>query len=298
MVVDHIGARVTSARSLDRRGRPVRPFGVPFVLRAKAALLAVLVLACASACASGPKRPPVGTLEPDKFLWERGTEELNKKHWLTAREYFRQLMDSYPQSTYRADAKLGLADTFLGEGSLEGNVLAINEYREFLSFYPTHARADYAQYKLGMSHFYQMHGPERDQTETREAIAELTVFIRRYPASALIEDGRKHLRAARDRLSDSEYGVAYFYVRTQKFPPAAVERFTTLLKDDPEYSRRDAVYFHLAQSLMKMQRPAEALPYLDRLVKEFEQSEYLEEAQKLVVTLKADLSKKAKNGSM
>ena len=43
-----------------------------------------------------PKRPPVGTLEPDKFLFERGTEELNKKHWLTAREYFRQLNDSYP----------------------------------------------------------------------------------------------------------------------------------------------------------------------------------------------------------
>jgi hypothetical protein len=68
-----------------------------------------------SGCASGPKKPPVGTLEPDKFLWERGGEELNKKHWLTSREYFRQLMDSYPQSQYRADAKLGLADSYLGE---------------------------------------------------------------------------------------------------------------------------------------------------------------------------------------
>ena len=75
----------------------------------------ILVLASASACASGPKKPPVGTLEPDKFLIERGTEELNKKHWLTSREYFRQLMDSYPQSTYRADAKLGMADTYLGD---------------------------------------------------------------------------------------------------------------------------------------------------------------------------------------
>ena len=252
----------------------------------------------ASACATGPKRPPVGTLEPDKFLWERGTEELNKKHWLTAREYFRQLMDSYPQSTYRADAKLGLADTFLGEGSLEGQVLAINEYREFLSFYPTHARADYAQYKLGMSHFYQMHGPERDQTETKEAVTELTIMLRRYPNSELATEARKHLREARDRLSDSEYGVAYFYVRTQKFPPAAIDRFVTLLRDDPEYSRRDAVYFHLAQSYLKMSKPAEALPYLDRLVTEFEQSEYLEEAKKLVVTLKADMTKKAKNGSM
>ena len=244
-----------------------------------------------SACTSASKRPPVGTLEPDKFLWERGTQELNKKHWLNAREYFRQLMDSYPQSQYRADAKLGLADTYLGENSTESKVLAINEYREFLSFYPTHARADYAQYKLGMSHFYQMSGPERDQTETREAITELKTMVQRYPASPLLPEAMKQLRQARDRLSDAEYRVAYFYVRTQKFPPAAVERFTALLKDDPEYSRRDAVYFYLAQSLIQLKRPAEALPYLDRLVKEFEQSEYLEQAKTLAATLKTDQAK-------
>ena len=244
-----------------------------------------------SACTSASKRPPVGTLEPDKFLWERGTQELNKKHWLNAREYFRQLMDSYPQSQYRADAKLGLADTYLGENSTESKVLAINEYREFLSFYPTHARADYAQYKLGMSHFYQMSGPERDQTETREAITELKTMVQRYPASPLLPEAMKQLRQARDRLSDAEYRVAYFYVRTQKFPPAAVDRFTALLKDDPEYSRRDAVYFYLAQSLIQLKRPAEALPYLDRLVKEFEQSEYLEQAKTLAATLKTDQAK-------
>jgi outer membrane protein assembly factor BamD len=260
-------------------------------------LVWILVVAFVSACASGPRKPPVGTLEPDKFLWERGTDELNKKHWLTSREYFRQLMDSYPQSTYRADAKLGLADTYLGEGSAESSVLAINEYREFLSFYPTHERAYYAQFKLGMCHFYQMHGPDRDQTETHEAIAELTAFVQRYPNCPLIGEGRARLREARDRLSDADYRVAYFYLRTQKFPPAAIDRFNAILKNDPEYSRRDAVYFFLAQALLKVNRPAEALPYLDRLVAEFESSEYLEQAKKLAETLKADV-KKAKTGSV
>jgi outer membrane protein assembly factor BamD len=263
-------------------------------------LVCLVALASASACASGPKKPPVGTLEPDKFLMERGTEELNKKHWLTSREYFRQLMDSYPQSTYRADAKLGLADTYLGEGTAESNVLAINEYREFLSFYPIHDRAYYAQFKLGMCHFYQMHGPDRDQTETQEAITELTIFVQRYPSkekNPLLDDGRARLREARDRLSDSDYRVAYFYLRTGKYPPAAVDRFNAILKGDPEYSRRDAVYFYLAQALILMKRPAEALPYLDRLITEFESSEYLAQARKLSETLKADV-KKTKNGSV
>jgi outer membrane assembly lipoprotein YfiO len=274
-------------------------------IRGARSLVWILVLVALSACASGPKRPPVGTLEPDKFLFERGTEELNKKHWLTSREYFRQLIDSYPQSTYRAEAKLGLADTYLGEGTAESNVLAINEYREFLSFYPTHKRAYYAQFKLGMCHFYQMHGPDRDQSETQEAIAELTTFVERYGQSdlgdpdraKLIEEGRGRLREARDRMSDANYRVAYFYLKTQKFPPAAIDRFNAILKSDPEYSRRDGVYFYLAQALIRMNRPVEALPYLDRLIVEFESSEYLEEARKLAETLKADV-KKAKTGSV
>lgn len=254
-------------------------------------LVWILVLVALSACSSGPKRPPVGTLEPDKFLFERGTEELNKKHWLTSREYFRQLIDSYPQSTYRAEAKLGLADTYLGEGTAESQVLAINEYREFLSFYPTHRRAGYAQYKLGMAHFYQMHGPERDQTETQEAIDELTTFVNRYPNDELIPEAKKHLREARDRLSESAYRVGFFYYRS-KWYPGAIDRLNDVLKKDPEYSRRDAVYYYLAQSLIKINRAAEALPYLERLTAEFEQSEYLANAQKQIATLKEQLAKK------
>lgn len=264
---------------------------------AAALSLVLVILAGLAGCTSGPKRPPVGTLEPDKFLWERGTQELNRKHWLTGREYFRELMDSYPQSQYRADAKLGLADTYLGEGSAESRVLAINEYREFLSYYPTHRRADYAQFKLGMAYYYQMHGPDRDQTETDEAIVELTRFVEQYPRSELIEEGRKRLREARDRRSDADYRVGYFYLRTQKFPPAAIDRFNAILKNDPDYTRRDAVYFYLAEALIKMKREAEALPYLDRLISEFEFSEHLEDAKKLAETLKADM-KKAKNGSL
>jgi len=281
MVVDHTCAHLTAVRSSDR----LEWRGV-LVQRVWAGL-ALLVLASLSACSSGPKRPPVGTLEPDKFLWERGTEELNKKHWLTAREYFRQLMDSYPQSTYRADAKLGLADTYLGEGSAEGNVLAINEYREFLSYYPTHERANYAQYKLGMSHFYQMHGPERDQTETKDAIKELATFLANYPRSEMLAEGQARLRDARDRLSQSEYRVGYFYWRSRWYP-GAIDRFKAILANDPDFSNRDALFFHLADSLVKIQRPAEALPFYERLIKEFETSQYLAEATKRAEALKAD----------
>jgi outer membrane protein assembly factor BamD len=253
--------------------------------------VAAILLVSAGACTGGSRRPPTGTPEPDRFLFERGSESLNERKWLTAREYFRQLVDVYPQSLYRADAKLGIGDTYLGEGTAEAFVLGINEFREFLSYYPTHRRADYAQYKLGMAHFYQMRAPERDQTETREAIRELTAFMERYPGSALRQEAAGKLREARDRLSASEHNVGFHYHR-QRWYPGAIDRFKGLLERDPSFTNRDATYYFLADSLEKVNRPAEALPYYDRLLKEFEKSEYLAEAQKRVEAIRAGLEKK------
>lgn len=272
MVGVHTGARVVAAR-----------------------LVCLLVLLMtAAACGSDPKKPPVGAEEPDKFLFERGTEALNKKRWLVSREFFRQLMDSYPQSEYRADAKLGIGDTHLGEGSPEGQVMAINEYREFLSFYPTHKRADYAQFKLAMAHYYHMRAAARDQTETREAIAELTTFVQRYKDSPLFPEGNEKLRLAKDRLADYEFGVGMHYLRTRTSIVGAIDRFATLLKNDPQYTRRDAVYYQMAQALLLLQQPAAALPYLEKLIAEFERSDYLERATKQAAELKATIEAQVK----
>lgn len=251
----------------------------------------VAALLMAAACATGPQRPPVGTPDPDKFLFERGTAELNDKDWFTAREYFRRLVDSYPQSPYRGDAKLGIGDTYLGEGTSESYVLGINEFKEFLSFYPTHRNVDYAQFKLAMAHFYQMRSPMRDQTETHEAIRELTIFLQRHANSKLRPQVEARLREARDRLGDHEMGVGLHYHRVRYYP-ATIERLKPLLDKDPQFTHRDALLYYLADSYEKVGRPAEALPYYDRLVKEFEKSEYLEKANLRIAAIRDAMAKK------
>ena len=250
-----------------------------------------LALAVAAGCASSPRTTvPAGTSEPDKFLFDRGTDELNKKKWITSREFFKQVTETYTASTYRPDAKLGIGDTYLGEGSAEALVLAINEFTEFLSFYPTNRRADYAQFKLGIAHFRQMRLPQRDQTETRAALHEFDTFIARYANSSLMAEAKAKQRETRDRLSEADYQVGYFYYR-QRWYPGAIDRFKEVLKDDPGFTGRDSVYFYLAESLVKVKKEAEALPYLEKLVQEFEKSEHLVLAQKLITDLKAQVIK-------
>ncbi len=249
-------------------------------------LTSFAVTGCGSA---GPKMPPAGSSEPDKFLFDHGNQELAKKHWMAAREYYRTLVERYPQSAYRPDAKLALGDTYILENSAESKVLATNEFNEFLSFFPTSPRADYAQYRIGYAHYKQMLGPQRDQTETREAILQFGIFFKRYPNSKLTAEVQKYDREARDRLSQSEFEVGRFYARVN-WCAGAVARLEGVLKEDPTFTNRDGVYFYLGECYYKSKQPPAALPWYDRIVKEFQRSDYLERAKKRVAELKAQPS--------
>ena len=249
--------------------------------------LCLVLCALVAAAACGNKDViPQNVANPDRFLFERGEAELKEENWLKAREYFRQVFDNYPQSPLRPDAKLGIADTYLGEKSAESLVLADGEYREFLTFYPRNPRADYAQYKLAMTYFQQMRSADRDQTSTREALTEFQVFFDRFPESPLTPEVRKNWRVARDRLSDSELRVATTYSRMNVLR-GAILRLQGIMKDDPNFTNRDAVYWHLAEIYLKTDNKAQAAPFYQRIVDEFVKSEFLERAKERLKELNA-----------
>src|SRR5690606_3534261 len=103
--------------------------------------------------------------------------------WFEAREYFQRLVDQYPQSPYRQEARLGIGDAYLGEGGYDTLVLAGEKFREFLRFFPLNERADYAQYRIVVAESEQMLSADRDQTNTINALKEAEAFIQRYPDS-------------------------------------------------------------------------------------------------------------------
>ena len=243
-------------------------------------------LLAAAACGGTRSDLPENVSNPDRFLYDRALQALKEESWLDAREYFRQVVDNYPSSPLRPDAKLGRGDAYYGEDTTESLVLAANEYREFLTFYPTNPRADYAQLRVAMTHFQQVKAPERDQTETKAALSEFQIFFDRFPMSPLVPEARQRWREARDRLSDASFRVGLHYYRIG-WDPGSIPRFREVLKQDPEFSGRDAVYYYLAESLARSRNTAEAIPYFERLLAEFSQSEHLEDAQRRLQELKS-----------
>jgi outer membrane protein assembly factor BamD len=242
--------------------------------------------AALSGCSTGGGlvQTPPPDQQPDQFLFERGSEALADGRWLTAREYFRRLVDTYPTSQYRQDARLGIGDSYLGENRVDSNILAAGEFREFLRFYPLAERADYAQYRLALSQVRQMLAPERDQTATRNALRELQIFIDTYPGSQYLPEVLRLQREARDRLSESEFMVGRHYFRTRWYP-GAVARLENLLAEDPGYTRRDGAYFFLAEAYARQNRFDEARTYYQKLLDEFAVSQYLDDARQRLAQL-------------
>jgi outer membrane protein assembly factor BamD len=256
-----------------------------FSFHPKARLIAIVAgAAIVAACASGQKNPTPGQVDADKFLYTRGTELLAKKNWITAREYFRRIVDSYPQSIFRADAKLGVGDSYLGENHVDTLILAVNEFREFLQYFPLNPRADYAQYRLALAQSKQMLNAERDQTATLETLRELQKFNENYPNSQYKPEVDKIYRHARDRLSESEFKIGMVYFRA-KYMIGALPRFTNILKDDPGYTKKDQVYFFSGEACMRAGLNPQAVQMYETLIAEFPKSRYSKQAKRRLDTM-------------
>jgi outer membrane protein assembly factor BamD len=255
------------------------------VFRTASIGVVVALLAGVGACARPRPLPPPGAVDADKFLFSRGTEALTERRWTEAREYFRRLVDTYPQSPFRYDAKLAIGDSFLGDGDVQSDIMAANEFREFLTFYPLHERADYAQFRLAISQQRQMLSPQRDQTATHEALKEFDNFLQRFPDSPLADEARELRRDVRDRLSRHEFEVGLSYYRLKWWPGAQL-RFKDLLEADPNYTGRHEVIFYLAETYFKSNRPMDALPLYEQLVATYANSPHADDARKRIEEIK------------
>jgi outer membrane protein assembly factor BamD len=243
--------------------------------------LAAAALALLPACSSHQLDLEALSSASDQIVWEAGQKAVEKKDWESARQYFRRLIDAFPQSEHQPDARIALADTYFEEGGTANYVLAVSSYREFLTLYPQHPKSDYAQFRAGESYFAQKNTPDRDQTATEQALEEYQRLLEVYPDSQWVEPTREKIRECRQTLARAHFGVGVFYQRTRQAWRSAIGRYETIVSDYPDFERFDEVLFRLAECLANAGRYAEARPHLARLRSEFPNSSFLDEAQKL-----------------
>ena len=251
-------------------------------MRKAAALLLLLpLLACAH---SGVDVASLSS-NSDEVVWEAAQKAYAKKNWESARQHFKRIVDGFPQSEHGPAARLGLAESHFQEGSASSFVLAISEYRDFLTLYPSHPKSDYAQFQVAEAYFKQKNGPDRDQGPTEKALAEYERLLDIYPKSSYVEPVRNRIRECRQSLARAEFNAGYFYQKTRQAWRAAILRYEGIVNEYPDFQDFDEVLYRMAECLGASGRKAEALPHLGHLLAEYPTSKFAELARKLMAEL-------------
>jgi outer membrane assembly lipoprotein YfiO len=252
-------------------------------LRSRTALGATLLLL--AGCASKSIDIEKLSSPSDSVVWEAAQEATDHKHYDAARQYYRRLIEAFPQSQYQPKARIGLADSYLAEGGAGNSILAVSAYREFLTLYPSAPEAPYAQYQTGEAYFGQINSPDRDQTSTLQALGEFQRLLDVYPTSDYVERARGRVQECRQILARSEFQVGYFYQRTRKAWRAAIGRYERVLEQYPDYEQIDEVMFRLGEALAAAARFNEARPVLSRLKTEHPDSKWAAKADEILAEM-------------
>jgi outer membrane protein assembly factor BamD len=246
-----------------------------------ARLLAVALAGTLAACASSQTDIASLSSSSDEIVWQAAEKAYQKKQWENARKYYRRIIDGFPQSEHLPGARLALAETYFNEGNSSSYILAVAQYREFLTLYPSHPKSDYAQFQSAEAYYRQKNKPDRDQTSTIKALEEYQRLLDVYPGSPHIEVARLRVANLRQHLARAEFNAGYFYQKTRKALRAAINRYEGLISEYPDYARMDEVLFRLAECLDAAGRKPEALPLLSQLMAEYPQSPFAKSAQQL-----------------
>ena len=175
--------------------------------------------------------------------------------------------------------RLALADATFYQGNDLALIDARSLYLDFVTLYGGHPLAPYAQFQAAMCILQQVNHPAKDQTRTFQVIDDMREVERRYPESVYSGAARLMVKVAQNNLAAHELGVGRFYMKHDEHL-AAIDRFRSVLTDYPGFPDREAVYFALGQALLQTENQAEARIYLDKLVTDFPDGRYAEQARR------------------
>lgn len=207
-------------------------------------------------------------------VYQEAQRLMRKQRFLDARKWYRVIETYAPNSKYFSEAKLGIADSYFFDRTatyIEASV----EYKSFLLHFPTHPKADYAQYQYAMCFYTEIENADRDQTSTWTAYSEFKNLIDKFPGSPYADKAREKIELCLLRLADHEFTVGYYYFRRGRgFEKSAESRFKYIVDNYEGQFDPLKTYFYLAETLWRLEKYREAMKYYRYINRKFPESEF------------------------
>ncbi len=224
------------------------------MLRFKLLILLVLLL---SACA--------GTEEKSELLTILGVDE--------------NIVDTNheSESTYDALTLLKRGEAFFVK---EDYIEAVAEFERFLSLHPFHRMAAFAQYKVAMSYFHQIHTIDRDPAPMEKALTAFQRVKTQFPLSLYVDEATEKITELKNRQGEYQFQIGRFYYRTEAYP-AAIARFEKVLARFTEGELAEKALFFLGKTHFGAGDPESSLKAFENLLASYPDSAYKDDIEEI-----------------
>lgn len=215
---------------------------------------------------------------PADQLYSKADKELEKGNYSKAAETFEEVDKDHP---YAQEARRAIVMSAVAYQQAGKHVEAVAAARRYLALHPGTKEAAMAQNIIATSYFTRLNDPQRDQTDTRQALVELETLVRRYPDSRYVADAQKRIKIARDTLAAAEMNVGRFYQKKGNHL-GAINRFKVVVADYQATAHVEEALMRLTECYYALGITAEAQTAAAILGHNFPESQWYKDSYALL----------------
>lgn len=231
-----------------------------------------------SACSTSNDAAKLLNPDPPDKMYATADQLMARGKFEDAAKKFEDLDRDHPYSQEARRAIVMAAYAYFRAGKYQE---AIATARRYTSMHPGTKEAPLAHHIIISSYFDEMVGPNRDQTNTRKALAELKILKSRYPDSPYAKDADNRIRIAEDSLAASEMEVGRYYQKKKNFL-AAINRFKTVVSEYQTTAHVEEALMRLVECYMALGIKPEAQTAAAVLGHNFPDSRWYKDAYALL----------------
>lgn len=181
-------------------------------------------------CSSNDELPEVSADASEQQIYDDAERYLRGDNYDLAVKSLELLESRYPFGKYAEQAQL---EVIYAHYKAYEHEAAVEAADRFIRLHPTHPNVDYAYYMKGLSaytanedifvRFLPTDPTKRDTSQAKEAFAEFSQLLSRFPDSPYAADAEARMVSLRNLLARHEIVVANYYIRRGAYM-AAVNR--------------------------------------------------------------------------
>lgn len=193
-----------------------------------ARLLALTLAVTLAACSGNDEQPDIAADSGEEQMYAEAQRYIRNGNFDLAVKSLQLLESRFPFGKFAEQAQLELIYAHYNAYEHEAAVEAADR---FIRLHPQHPSVDYAFYMKGLAaytgnedifaRFLPTDRTKRDTTQAREAFAEFSQLLARFPDSPYAADAKARMVALRNLLARSEIAVANYYLRRGAYLAAA-----------------------------------------------------------------------------